>query len=82
MQAALEKAGAQLLDLRALQGQQLEVIFRVDGERFHTVVRADTLQVLDAGICLSGHDADLTLESLPGVIREAILEDVLVITRH
>lgn len=82
VQAALEKSGAQLLDLRTLQDHQLEVIFRVDGERFQAVVWADTLQVLDAGICLSGHDAALTLESLPGVIREAIQDDVLVITRH
>lgn len=82
VEGALLKSEAQLLDLRSLQDQQLEVIFRVDGERFVALIRADTLQVLDAGICLSGHDEDLTLESLPGVIREAIQDEVLVITRH
>jgi hypothetical protein len=51
-------------------------------ERFISIVDADSLQVVDAGVCLAGADSKVTLESLPSVIREAIDTDVLVITRH
>ena len=65
-------------------GDQLEVIFTFMNERFISLVDAATLQVIDSGICL-GHppaDEELTLESLPSVIREAIDTDALVILRH
>jgi hypothetical protein len=38
--------------------------------------------VLDAGICLSGSDRMVTLDSLPSVIKEAIDTDQLNITRR
>lgn len=82
LRGALAKSGAMLIDHRPLEGGGVEVVFRFLGERFVALVDRATLQVWDAGICLSGHDADLTLESLPGVIREAIEDDVLVVTRH
>lgn len=80
---ALFNAGAQLETLRRLEGEQLEVVFRFRGERFICLVEAYTLRVLDAGVCL-GHpppDEQLTLESLPGVIQQAMEEDRLVILR-
>lgn len=79
---ALTAAGARLVTARRLQGGQLEVGFVFMGERFVSVVDAETLHVFDAGICLAGADEDVTLESLPSVIREAIEDDVLVITRR
>ncbi|EPX61638.1 hypothetical protein D187_010257 [Cystobacter fuscus DSM 2262] len=82
VERALSRAGAWLLDSRRLSGGQLEVTFDFMGERFQSIVEADTLRVVDAGLCLAGADALVTLESLPAVIREAIEEDVLVITRH
>jgi len=45
-------------------------------------IDAITLQVWDAGVCLAGEDRLVTLESLPGVIREAIETGRLVITRR
>ncbi|HSP77533.1 MAG TPA: hypothetical protein VLQ93_03330, partial [Myxococcaceae bacterium] len=81
VERALESAGARLLDTRRLV-DRLEVTFSFMGERFISIVDARTLQVLDAGICLAGADREVTLESLPSVIREAIEDDVLVITRH
>jgi hypothetical protein len=45
------------------------------------VVDAASLRVIDAGICLAGHDGLVTLDSLPGVIREAWESDELVMTR-
>ena len=80
--AALAGAGASFVSLRSLQGgSQLEVRYRFLGAGFETVVAAETLNVLDAGICLDGADGALTLESLPGVIREAVETGALVVTR-
>lgn len=82
VERALESAGARLLDTRRLGSERLEVTFGFMGERFISIVEADSLQVVDAGICLAGSDREVNLESLPSVIREAIEDDVLVITRH
>lgn len=80
--AALDAAGARMINCRRLGGGNLEVRFQLEGERFVSVVDGDTLQVLDAGICLSGADRVLTLDSLPSVIREAVDTDRLNITRR
>jgi len=69
---ALYAARAGLRGMRWLGGDQLEVRFDLDGERFVSIVDSGSLQVLDAGICLDGSDGQLTLESLPSVIREAM----------
>ncbi|KFA92829.1 hypothetical protein [Archangium violaceum] len=82
VERVLESAGARLLDTRRMGSERLEVTFGFMGERFISIVEADTLQVVDAGICLAGADRNVNLESLPSVIREAIEHDVLVITRH
>lgn len=82
VERVLEHAGARLLDQRRLGGDRLEVVFRFMEERFISVVDAHTLQVVDAGICLAGADREVTLESLPSVIREAIQTERLVITRY
>lgn len=79
---ALDAAGAALLGSRMVSGYGLEVTFRFMGERFITVVDPLSFNVIDAGICLSGADRQLSLDSLPAVIREAIDTDVLHITRH
>jgi len=82
-EAACDAAGARLRDSRLLaNGQRLEVTYTFMGERFISLLDAQTLQVLDAGICLAGEDRLVTFESLFSVIREAIETDVLVVTRH
>lgn len=53
---ALHAAGGRFLSARRLSDAQLEVRYAFEGERFVTVVAADTLQIIDAGICLSGSD--------------------------
>jgi hypothetical protein len=77
---ALFAARAGLRGLRRLAGNQIEVRYDLDGEHFVSIVDVDTLQVVDAGICLSGSDRELTLESLPAVIREAMRTGRLNIT--
>ena len=88
-EAALDAANARMLAARRLGGGagspdevNLEVAFQFMGERFISVVNAISLQVIDSGVCLAGEDELVTLESLPGVIREAIETDRLVITRR
>ncbi len=86
-EAALDGAQARMLAARRLGaigngGESLEVAFQFMGERFISVVNAITLQVIDSGVCLAGEDDLVTLDSLPGVIREAIDTDRLVITRR
>jgi hypothetical protein len=77
---ALYGANAGVRGMRWLHGDLLEVRYDLDGERFVSIVEGSTLRVVDAGICLSGHDRDLTLESLPSAIREAAATGRLNIT--
>ena len=79
--AVLEATGARLRSERRLAGGLLEVRYEFLGGRFVTTLVEATLQVVDAGICLEGADEALTLESLPGVIREAEGRGLLVVTR-
>lgn len=87
-EAALIAAGARLSSCRQVGRDELEVKFRFADNRFICRVHAITLNVIDAGICLVDHedghrgDPELTLESLPSAIREAMRLGVLVITRR
>ncbi|WP_203997210.1 hypothetical protein [Virgisporangium aurantiacum] len=79
-EAALYGAGAVLRDSRWLSGDLLEVRYDFMDDRFVSVVDGESLRVVDAGICLAGADRRVTLESLPGVIAEAIRTFQLEIT--
>ncbi|MBX3216290.1 MAG: hypothetical protein KF850_29895 [Labilithrix sp.] len=78
---ALDEVDARLLSSRNLGDDRLEIAWEFMGERFVSVVDPLTLHVFDSGVCLAGADELVTLDSLPGVIREAIETDALVITR-
>jgi hypothetical protein len=78
----LANAGADLLSSRFLGERNLEVTFRLQGERFIAVVDWENLHVYDSGICLSGADEMLGLDALPSVIQEAIDTGELYITRR
>lgn len=69
---ALSHANAQLLDWRRSGRSRATVRYRLQGQRFECVVATDTLQIVDAGICLEGEDRQLNLSSLPSAVREAI----------
>ena len=81
-EASLDAADARMLSSRRLDGGNLEVTWEFMGERFISVVDALSLHVYDSGVCLAGADELVTLESLPSVIREAIVDGLLVITRR
>lgn len=80
-EAALDDARARMRACRRVGGN-LDVTFDIDDVRIIATVDGTTLQVYDAGICLAGSDRELTLDSLPSVVREAIEDGTLNITRH
>jgi hypothetical protein len=80
---ALDGANARLVGFRTISnGRQLEVTYTLEGVRIITTVDADSLQVIDPGVCLANAHRVLTLDAMPSVIREAIAENHLNITRR
>lgn len=67
--AALTHAGAEL-DRFWYQNEHAVVRFTVDQQTHTVTIRPGDLNVLSAGICLSGRDGDFDLGSLVGVFRE------------
>ena len=79
----LDNARARMITCRSVAGgAQLDITYEVDGSRIMSLVDARTFQVIDPGICLSGAHRVLTLDAMPSVVREAIEEDHLNITRR
>jgi len=86
---ALRVSGAELLDVRDSYNKGEKVVqYRFRRRRLECTVDAQTLQIIDAGICLTDHktgfkgDSLLTLESLPPTVGQAIDENKLVVWRH
>jgi hypothetical protein len=86
--AALAAGGARYVDHRNSHTRgEMVVVFQIDRRQFECVCDMQ-LRIIDSGICLIGHgtgikyDDRLTMESLPGVIRQAIREGRLVVFRH
>ena len=86
---ALRVSGAELLDTRRSANRgEMVVQYRFEKRRLECVVEKATLRVVDAGVCLTDHDTGrkgdrfFTLESLPGVIAEAMRKNKLVVWRH
>lgn len=86
--AALALSGAELLDTRPSYSKANMVVqYRFRGRRLECEVDRKTLRIVDAGVCLDDHrgekgDTYFTLESLPGVIKQAMDEHKLVVWRH
>jgi hypothetical protein len=86
---ALALSGAELLDTRPspYPGEMI-VQYRLQQRRLECVVDKTTLRVIDSGVCLTDErtgekgDTYLVLESLPGVIAEALRLGRLVVYRH
>lgn len=88
VEQALKISGAELLDVRDSYNVHEKIIqYRFRNRRFECVVD-DQLKIVDSGVCLTDHntgekgDSYFTLESLPGVVGEAIDRGVLVVYRH
>ena len=87
--AALGVGGATYLDHRqGYRRNEMVVRFRVDHRQYECTCHPQTLRIIDSGICLTDHDTGekgdtrFTLESLPGVIRQATGRNRLVVFRH
>ena len=80
--ASLSKSGAVLLNVRRTGGGQVQVLWSFRGGNFSTIADGETLNIIDAGVCLAGTQGRFTLDSLPSVIREASDTSRLVVTRH
>lgn len=68
---ALAHAGADLHDFLE-RDDSYRVTYRVGGRRHVSVVRRDDLTVEVAGVCLAGADRRFDLQSLAGVLRQAV----------
>jgi len=79
---ALSHTGAALISWRRNGQRQAVVRYRVAARRFECVIDTESLQILDAGICLSGTDEELNLSSLPSAVREAIESGQLHVFRN
>lgn len=89
VKAALQVGGAEFLDVRRGYSQnEIVVQYRFENRRLECVCDRRTFRIIDSGICLEDHrtrekgDTYFTLESLPGVVREAINAGKLVVYRH
>jgi len=89
--AALAVGGAEFLDARDGYGKNEKVVqYRFRHRRLECVCHAETLRVIDAGVCLDNHrgeadsksDTLFTLESLPTVIDEVMDMGRLVVWRN
>ncbi len=79
---ALSHTGAELINWRRNGQRQAVVRYRVAARRFECVIDMESLQIMDAGICLSGTDQELNLSSLPSAVREAIESGQLHVFRN
>lgn len=86
---ALRISGAELLDHRPSHAKgEMVVQYRFMERRLECTVDKKTMRVIDSGICLTDHhtgvkgDTFFTLESLPGVVAEAMRLNKLVVYRH
>jgi hypothetical protein len=79
---ALSHTGAELVNWRRNGQRQAVVRYRLGGRRFECVIDTESLQILDAGICLDGADEELNLSSLPSAVREAIQSGSLHVFRN
>lgn len=79
---ALSHTGAELVSWRRNGERQAVVRYRLGGTRFECIIDTESLQIMEAGICLSGADEELNLSSLPSAVREAIESGQLHVLRR
>ena len=69
IKVALKRAGAKY-EGHIERGDTFTIEYTVDGAKHRSVIQKGSLNVVTAGICLSGGDKAFDLQSLVGVIRE------------
>jgi len=81
MRLALEDTGARLID-HMVRGNLAEIRWRSRRNRtYNSVIDINNMNVVTAGICLSGTDRVFDLTSLIGVVHEGERRSLIVVTR-
>ncbi|MHA2279464.1 MAG: hypothetical protein ACXAC5_01040 [Promethearchaeota archaeon] len=76
----LARGGAGL-DGYVIRGNQIEITWQAkSGSYYKSRVRKETLDVVSAGICLSGADQRFHLKDLPGIIEQGEAEGAIYVT--
>jgi hypothetical protein len=79
VQVILKSRRAMLESIREFSDGRVEVVWKSRaGATYRSVIKADDLSVVSAGICLSGEDRHFDLSSLIGVVHEGEDDDVIV----
>lgn len=77
----LARGGASL-ESYVIRGQNIEIRWSSgSGRRYNSLVNKNTLNVVSAGICLSGGDSRFHFKDLPGVINEGETRELIVVER-
>jgi hypothetical protein len=77
------KDGGARLGSFVVRGKNIEIKWTsASGEVYNSLVNKDTLDVISAGICLSGEDSKFHLKDLPHLIEQGEKRRLIVITRH
>lgn len=71
LKRALSVSGAKLVEYEdGRVDDTLDVSWEWEGENHTVTIKKDNFRVVSSGICLEGHDADYSLESIVSVIRD------------
>jgi len=80
VKSALEEVGAHLIELKQ-RGNNLEVVWSIQGERFNSLINPNNFQVKEAGFCVEGMDNILSLKSMVLTAQDFIEKDLIYKTR-
>ena len=74
--------GGAELNTYIVRGENIEVRWRsASGNKYNSLIKKDSFDVVSAGICLSGGDTRFHLKDLPGVIKEGEDDSLIYTTR-
>jgi len=80
VKSALEEVGAHLIELKQ-RGNNLEVVWSIQGEKFNSLINPNNFQVKEAGFCVEGMDNILSLKSMVLTAQDFIEKDLIYKTR-
>jgi len=80
VKSALEEVGAHLIELKQ-RGNNLEVVWSIQGEKFNSLINPENFQVKEAGFCVEGMDNILSLKSMVLTAQDFIEKDLIYKTR-
>ena len=81
VKSALEEVNGHLIELKQ-RGDNLEIIWSVQGEKFNSLINPDNFQIKEAGFCVEGMDNILSLKSMVLTAQEFIEKDLIYKTRY